>query len=103
MEKVNVIKVQVLIFPSDKTKSLVFTVQGFYDEDDETDTEITTHVQDTLDTSYILSDKLYEPSTSATTKPEQSDNDKDEELERYSSIDPILDSKENVCLVFYHY
>ena len=75
-----------------------FTVYDSYDEDDESDMETTTHVQDALDTSYIPSDKLYESSTSVTTESEQSDNDEDKELERYSSNDPILDRKAIVFL-----
>ena len=71
--------------------------------DDESDTEMTTHVQDVLDTSYIPSDELYESSTSVTTESEQSNNDEDEELERYRSNDPIFDSKAIVflsCLLY---
>ena len=60
--------------------------------------EMTTHVQDVLDTSYIPSDGLYESSTSVTTESEQSDNDEDEELERYRSNDRIFDSKAIVFL-----
>ena len=63
---------------------------------------MTTHVQDALDTSYIPSEELYESSKSVTTESEQSDNDKVEELERYSSNDPIIDSKATVfkpCLL----
>ena len=61
---------------------------------------MTTHVQDALDTSYISSDELHESRTSVTTESEQSDNNEDEELERYSSNDPILDSKAIVFLSF---
>ena len=75
-----------------------FIVYDSYDEDDESDTEMTTHVQDTLDTSYILSDELYESSTSVTTESEQSDNDNDEELERYRSNHSIFDSKTIIFL-----
>ena len=59
---------------------------------------MTIHVQDALDTSYIPSEELYESSTSVTTESEQSDNDKVEELERYSSNNPIIDSKTIVFL-----
>ena len=69
-----------------------FTVYDSNDEDDESDSEMTAHVQDALDTSYIPSDQLYESSTSVTTESEQCDSDKDEELEIYRSNDPKFDS-----------
>ena len=78
-----------MIFPLDQNKIISFTEYDSYDEDDESDVEMTTHVQYVLDTSYILSDDLHESRTSVTTESEQSDNDEDEELERYRIIDPI--------------
>lgn len=51
---------------------------------------MTTHVEDALDTSYTLSDELYESNTSVTTESEQKDNDEDEQLERYNSNDNTL-------------
>ena len=59
-----------------------FTAYHSCNEDHESDTEITTPVQDALDTSYIPSGELYESNTSVTTKSDQSDNNKDEKLER---------------------
>ena len=47
-----------------------FTEYDSYDEDDESDTEMTTHIQDVLDTSYIPSDEMYESSTFVTTESE---------------------------------
>ena len=82
-----------MIFPLDQNKIISFTEYDSYDEDDESDVEMATHVQYVLDTSYILSDDLHESRTSVTTESEQSDNDEDEELERYRIIDPIFDSK----------
>ena len=55
-------------------------------------------MQDPLDKSYNPSDELYGSSTSLITESEESDNDKDEELERHNSYDPILDSKATVFL-----
>lgn len=68
-----------------------FTACDSNNENYESNMEITTYIQDAFDTAYILSDKLCESSISVTTKSEQSDIDKDEKLERYSSNDPILD------------
>ena len=59
-----------------------FTASYSYSEDDESNTERPTNVQDALDTSCIPSDELYESSTFVTTESEESDNDEDDELER---------------------
>ena len=53
---------------------------------------MTTHVQDVLNTSYILSDEQYKSSTSIIAESKQSDNDEFEELERYRNNDPIFES-----------
>ena len=78
-----------------------FTVYDSYDEDDESNTEMTAHVQDVIDTSYILSYELYESSTSATT---ESDNDKDENWKDTAVMILYLIARQQYfCLAFYHY
>ena len=63
---------------------------------------MTTHVEDALDTSYTLSDELYESNTSVTTESEQKDNDEDEQLERYNSNDNTL-ARQLYLSFFYRY
>ena len=76
-------------FPFRPKKIISFTLNDSYDEDDASDTEITTNVQDFLDTSHILSDELYESKKSVTTEYEHGENE-DEEMKRYITVAMIL-------------
>ena len=75
-------------FPFRSNKIFSFTLNDSYD-DDASDTEITTNVQDFLDTSHILSDELYESKKSVTTEYEHGENE-DEEMKRYITVAMIL-------------
>ena len=76
-------------FPFRPKKTISFTLNDSYDEDDASNTEIATNVQDFLDTSHILSDELYESKKSVTTEYEHGENE-DEEMKRYITVAMIL-------------